>query len=80
MLIGNQTYYRFSKKTFLTEQRTPYILPDGTPGYKNYSASENNRFIFSHTEPAETATKNRLLPPTKVFENYMLELDLERTN
>ncbi|KAF1766411.1 hypothetical protein GCK72_006368 [Caenorhabditis remanei] len=42
--------------------RDPFQLPDGTPSFKDYSTSRNQRF----TTP-ELAAKNRIIFPTKIL-------------
>ena len=43
----------------------PYDLPDGSPSFKSYVSSKNNRFLN-----ADMASKNRLQPPCKVLHFY----------
>ena len=43
----------------------PYHLPDGTPSFKSYVNSKNNRFLN-----ADMASKNRLQPHCKVLHFY----------
>lgn len=43
----------------------PYDLPDGSPSFKSYVNSKNNRFLNS-----DMASKNRLQPPCKVLHFY----------
>lgn len=43
----------------------PYDLPDGTPSFKSYVNSKNNRFLNP-----DMASKNRLQPPCKVLHFY----------
>ena len=43
----------------------PYDLPDGSPSFKSYVNSKNNRFLN-----ADMASKNRLQPPCKVLHFY----------
>lgn len=43
----------------------PYDLPDGSPSFKSYVNSKNNRFLNP-----DMASKNRLQPPCKVLHFY----------
>lgn len=55
----------YSKQAFLADVSMPYDLPDGTPSFKSYVNSKNNRFLNS-----DMASKNRLQPPCKVLHFY----------
>lgn len=55
----------FSKQNFLSEVINPFLLPDHTPSFKEYTGSKNNRFL----SPVH-ASKNRIQPPSKVTNNY----------
>ncbi|KZS04614.1 Heterogeneous nuclear ribonucleoprotein L [Daphnia magna] len=55
----------YSKQAFLADVSMPYDLPDGTPSFKSYVTSKNNRFLNS-----DMASKNRLQPPCKVLHFY----------
>lgn len=57
--------YSYSKQAFLADVSMPYDLPDGTPSFKSYVNSKNNRFLN-----ADMASKNRLQPPCKVLHFY----------
>lgn len=52
----------FSKQNFLSEVINPYLLPDHTPSFKEYTGSKNNRFL----SPMQ-ASKNRIQPPSKIL-------------
>ncbi|KAL9912729.1 heterogeneous nuclear ribonucleoprotein L isoform X3 [Glossina fuscipes] len=52
----------FSKQNFLSEVINPFLLPDHTPSFKEYTGSKNNRFL----SPAQ-ASKNRIQPPSKIL-------------
>lgn len=53
---------RYSKQAFLNDVQNPFTLPDGTPSFMDYGGSRNNRF----SNP-EAASKNRILPPSKML-------------
>lgn len=55
----------YSKQAFLADVSMPYDLPDGTPSFKSFVNSKNNRFLNS-----DMASKNRLQPPCKVLHFY----------
>jgi len=55
----------YSKQAFLADVSMPYDLPDGSPSFKSYVNSKNNRFLN-----ADMASKNRLQPPCKVLHFY----------
>lgn len=59
----------FSKQNFLSEVINPFLLPDHTPSFKEYTGSKNNRFL----SPAQ-ASKNRIQPPSKVSDLVFLLL------
>lgn len=52
----------FSKQNFLSEVINPFLLPDHTPSFKEYTGSKNNRFL----SPTQ-ASKNRIQPPSKIL-------------
>lgn len=58
---GGKIQIAFSKQNFLSEVINPFLLPDHTPSFKEYTGSKNNRFL----SPAQ-ASKNRIQPPSKV--------------
>ncbi|OQV21813.1 Heterogeneous nuclear ribonucleoprotein L [Hypsibius exemplaris] len=49
-----------SRQANLNEVPNPYPLGDGTPSYKDFTGSRNNRFSTN-----ELASKNRITPPTR---------------
>lgn len=53
---------RYSKQAFLSDVQQPHTLPDGSPSFKDFMGSKNNRFLNP-----EMASKNRIQPPTKVI-------------
>ena len=57
--------FSYSKQAFLADVSMPYDLPDGSPSFKSYVNSKNNRFLNS-----DMASKNRLQPPCKVLHFY----------
>ncbi|VDO46387.1 unnamed protein product, partial [Brugia timori] len=54
-----------SKQQILHEIRDPFILSDGTPSYRDYTNSRNQRY----TTP-ELAARNRIVKPTHVLHWY----------
>lgn len=73
---GGKIQIAFSKQNFLSEVINPFLLPDHTPSFKEYTGSKNNRFL----SPAQ-ASKNRIQPPSKVraseMENKIFEEKLK---
>nr|XP_043066776.1 heterogeneous nuclear ribonucleoprotein L isoform X6 [Drosophila bipectinata] len=59
---GGKIQIAFSKQNFLSEVINPYLLPDHSPSFKEYTGSKNNRFL----SPAQ-ASKNRIQPPSKIL-------------
>ncbi|XP_016953045.1 heterogeneous nuclear ribonucleoprotein L isoform X16 [Drosophila gunungcola] len=59
---GGKIQIAFSKQNFLSEVINPFLLPDHTPSFKEYTGSKNNRFL----SPAQ-ASKNRIQPPSKIL-------------
>lgn len=59
------TLFSYSKQAYLADASLPYDLPDGSPSFKSYVNSKNNRFLN-----ADMASKNRLQPPCKVLHFY----------
>lgn len=49
-------WYSHSKQAFLQDVPNPYELPDGTPSFKDYMGSRNNRYANP-----EAASKNHIL-------------------
>lgn len=54
--------FRYSKHSFIYDDRTLNTLSDGTPAQKSYLASKLNRFPKSHT----SANRRRTAVPSKV--------------
>ncbi|KAH0946562.1 hypothetical protein HN011_003568, partial [Eciton burchellii] len=61
----------FSKQAFLSDVTNPYILPDKTASFKDFTGSKNNRFL----NPA-MANKNRIQPPSKIVHFFNTPPDL----
>ncbi|KPU76474.1 uncharacterized protein Dana_GF13176, isoform D [Drosophila ananassae] len=59
---GGKIQIAFSKQNFLSEVINPFLLPDHSPSFKEYTGSKNNRFL----SPAQ-ASKNRIQPPSKIL-------------
>ncbi|XP_033254562.1 heterogeneous nuclear ribonucleoprotein L-like isoform X13 [Drosophila miranda] len=62
IFAGGKIQIAFSKQNFLSEVINPFLLPDHTPSFKEYTGSKNNRFL----SPAQ-ASKNRIQPPSKIL-------------
>lgn len=61
-LFGAELQLSYSKQAFLHDVIQPYILPDGSPSFKDFMGNKNNRF-----KNPEVASKNRILPPSQVL-------------
>ncbi|CAG5093907.1 Similar to HNRNPL: Heterogeneous nuclear ribonucleoprotein L (Homo sapiens) [Cotesia congregata] len=61
----------FSKQAFLADVTNPYVLPDKTASFKDFTGSKNNRFL----NPA-MANKNRIQPPSKIVHFFNTPPDL----
>lgn len=61
----------FSKQPFLHEEAKAYDLPDGSPSYREYSKSRNNRFTNT-----ELAAKNRIRPPSATLHFFNAPHDI----
>ncbi|PFX20567.1 Heterogeneous nuclear ribonucleoprotein L [Stylophora pistillata] len=74
-LFGEQLEFSFSKQKYLVDASTVSDLPDGTPCYKTYANSKNQRFWTP-----EQSSKNRIFSPTKVlhFLNAPPDFDTEK--
>lgn len=74
-LFGEQLEFSFSKQKYLVDASTVSDLPDGTPCYKTYANSKNQRFWTP-----EQSSKNRIFSPTKVlhFFNAPPDFDSEK--
>lgn len=46
LVSGNILQLQVSKQMYLSDIMVPYDLPDGTPSFKDYSNSKNNRYTF----------------------------------
>ncbi|XP_061183931.1 heterogeneous nuclear ribonucleoprotein L-like [Saccostrea echinata] len=64
-LFGNKITLGHSKQAFLQDVMNPYELSDGTPSFKDFMGSRNNRFANP-----EAASKNRIMPPSKVLHYF----------
>lgn len=62
ILFGNELQISYSKQAFLHDVILPFILPDGSPSFKDFMGNKNNRF-----KNPEVASKNRILPPSQVL-------------
>uniref|UniRef100_A0A8R1DR57 RRM domain-containing protein n=1 Tax=Caenorhabditis japonica TaxID=281687 RepID=A0A8R1DR57_CAEJA len=61
-LFGIKLEFKPSHQECVHHQRDPFLLPDGSPSFRDFSASRNQRF----TTP-ELAAKNRIIFPTNVL-------------
>ncbi|UMM17012.1 hypothetical protein L5515_013776 [Caenorhabditis briggsae] len=61
-LCGLKLEFKPSHQECVHYLREPFLLPDGTPSFKDYTSSRNQRFT---TE--ELSMKNRIVFPTKVL-------------
>lgn len=61
-LFGSELQISYSKQAFLHDVIQPFILPDGSPSFKDFMGNKNNRF-----KNPEVASKNRILPPSQVL-------------
>lgn len=61
-LFGNKLQFQPSKQQVLLEVNSPFELSDGTPSYKDFSSSRNNRY----SNPT-MAAKNRVFPPSRTL-------------
>ncbi|KHN84048.1 Heterogeneous nuclear ribonucleoprotein L [Toxocara canis] len=61
-IFGQKIALRPSKQQVLHEIRDPFTLPDGTPSFRDYVGSRNQRY----TTP-ELAARNRIVKPTNVL-------------
>lgn len=61
-LFGNELQISYSKQAFLHDVIRPFMLPDGSPSFKDFMGNQNNRF-----KNPEVASKNRILPPSQVL-------------
>ena len=61
----------YSKQAFLSDVANPYVLPDKSPSFTDFTGSKNNRFL----NPA-MANKNRIQPPSKIVHFFNTPPDL----
>ncbi|EGT59646.1 hypothetical protein CAEBREN_28309 [Caenorhabditis brenneri] len=83
-IFGLKLEFKPSHQECVHFLRDPFLLPDGSPSFKDYTSSRNQRF----TTP-ELASKNRIIFPTHVLhwfnapgtmdENALLDLLAEKT-
>uniref|UniRef100_A0A0N4UQS6 RRM domain-containing protein n=1 Tax=Dracunculus medinensis TaxID=318479 RepID=A0A0N4UQS6_DRAME len=64
-VFGSKLALRPSKQQVLHDIRDPFDLPDGTPSFRDYSKSRNQRY----TTPELTA-RNRIVKPSNVLHWY----------
>ncbi|CAL4176819.1 unnamed protein product, partial [Meganyctiphanes norvegica] len=65
MIFDNKITVAYSKQSYLTEVTEPHELHDGSPSYKNFMSSRNNRFLDPNL-----ARKNRFVKPTRILHFY----------
>ena len=71
-VIFDQTIQvNFSKQPFLHEEVKAYDLHDGTPSFREFSKSRNNRFTNT-----ELAAKNRIRPPSNTLHFFNAPNDI----
>ncbi|CAH8444453.1 unnamed protein product [Dicrocoelium dendriticum] len=61
-LLGNKMQIRPSKQLVILDVPKPFELPDGSPSFKDYTGSRENRYINP-----EKASKNRIYPPSNTL-------------
>ncbi|OQR76508.1 heterogeneous nuclear ribonucleoprotein L-like [Tropilaelaps mercedesae] len=71
VLFDQTLQVNFSKQPFLHEEVKAYDLPDGTPSFREFSKSRNNRFSNS-----ELAAKNRIRPPSNTLHFFNAPSDV----
>lgn len=71
VLFEQTLQVNFSKQPFLHEEVKAYDLPDGTPSFREFSKSRNNRFSNS-----ELAAKNRIRPPSNTLHFFNAPSDV----
>ncbi|KAK0402353.1 hypothetical protein QR680_016287 [Steinernema hermaphroditum] len=64
-IFGQKISLRPSKQSVLHDIREPFNLPDGTPSFRDYTHSRNQRF-----SNADSAARNRIVPPTNQLHWY----------
>lgn len=70
-LFGADLQLSYSKQPFLHEVSQPFILPDGSPSFRDFMNSKNNRF-----NNPNIASKNRILPPSHVLHFFNAPLGI----
>ncbi|CAL8105576.1 unnamed protein product [Calicophoron daubneyi] len=61
-LLEKELLIRPSKQAAILDVPKPFELPDGTPSFKDYTGSRENRYVN-----AEKASKNRIYPPANTL-------------
>lgn len=64
-LFGAKLALRPSKQPSLRDINDPFDMPDGTPSFKDYTNSRNQRFLTP-----ESASRNRIIRPQAVLHWY----------
>ncbi|XP_065919723.1 heterogeneous nuclear ribonucleoprotein L-like isoform X2 [Dysidea avara] len=64
-LMGNTLQLAFSKHDYIADKGQAECLTDGTPCWKDFTQSRNNRFLT-----AEAVSKNRIIGPSKILHFY----------
>uniref|UniRef100_A0A5K3ENX6 Heterogeneous nuclear ribonucleoprotein L n=1 Tax=Mesocestoides corti TaxID=53468 RepID=A0A5K3ENX6_MESCO len=59
--VGNQLSGQPSRQQHIVEVTQPYVLPDGSPSFKDFTGSRNNRYTH------DSAAKNRVYPPSRML-------------
>ena len=57
--------FSYSRHSYIADYSQGGTLPDGTPCWKDFSQSRNNRFLT-----AEGTSKNRIVAPAKILHFY----------
>ncbi|KAL5109786.1 Heterogeneou nuclear ribonucleoprotein L [Taenia crassiceps] len=58
---GKRLSGQLSRQQHIVEVTQPYILPDGSPSFKDFTGSRNNRYTH------DSAAKNRVYPPSRML-------------
>ncbi|XP_048586548.1 heterogeneous nuclear ribonucleoprotein L [Nematostella vectensis] len=69
-LFDQQLEFSFSKQDYLVEPANVPNLPDGSPSFKSFDNSKNNRFTS-----ATASSKNRVFTPMKVLHFFNAPVD-----
>lgn len=64
-VMGNTLQLAFSKHDYIADKGQAECMPDGTPCWKDFTQSRNNRFLT-----AEAVSKNRIIAPSKILHFY----------